>query len=721
MNRRWIRIGFAGWLAAWAGQACAQSVDPHNPEEWRAMQAAEERVLSNWLPTRIRQLEEERAELQRNIALLPQHAPKRLPERLGYHSIPLSGPEGVAGEANQVVEVQFDFDPWLGAIAFVPTLVPGEEGSYAFPKRFKIEVIDRKPGWKNKQWVVSPPPYEWVEVVNWMDEDFPDPGPYPVFFNMGDQRAHQLRLTVAGDAAGPDVDYHALGEMYLFNKKARQSQLESNMMVWKRGASINMFDGLFKPPLWDKSYLYDGVSGMGLPLSEATFEKDDFMVSWGVGNGVEEPVRIILDLGEERQVGRIQLWPSEAPYGMSIPLFGFPGKITMELSAHSDFSESSVYTNLREWLHQDNLLSVHAGSKRKVRYIRLTLEDLAQYKGETILGLGEIMVTALEGREVLITGVEEGRSIACAVSGSGLPQAGLDQLHRLVDGCSRNRRILREVEWIRGLAVRRPLDRRLAEVEQELDAARDAWTAFKLRGSIWGGGLLGVGLLSAMGLQRLQRRKVLKNLKTRIMRDLHDDVGGGLGGIALKAGVLEGMVADETVKRELGDVTLMARETGASLREVVWMLDQQRILLPALIDKLVERAERVLHGVQLSVERSPELPALDVSLTCKRHIIMFFKEAVNNCARHAEATHVTVSIQVEKDRFLRVSVQDDGSGFDTAVKPTGWGLGNMKKRAEELRGEWELTSAPGQGTLVLLKMPLGVLSREPTRAYKTSN
>ena len=699
--------------------AVGEPVDPRNPDEWRTMQAAEHRELPGWLPNRIRQLKAERSDLLEKIEQLSQHAPVRLPERLGYHSIPLDEAESAAGASNQVIEVQLNLDPRLGAIAFAPALVPGEEGSYAFLKRFKIEVLDRKPYRKKQQWIVPAPPYEWVEAVNWMDEDFPDPGPYPVFFAMEELRAHRLRLTVARGASGPDVDYYALGEMYLFRRKGPEGLPEGNMMTW-RNTSLNMSDGLLKPSVWDRNYLSDGISGMGLPLSEEIFDKEDFMASWVAGGAGEEPVQIVLDLGEERQVGHIQLWPAETPHGMSIPLFGFPGKITMEISNHSDFRDPIIYANIRELLHQDNLLIVHAGN-RKIRYIRLTLGGLAQYKGKTILGLGEIMVTAFEGKEVLVTGLKEGRSMACAVSASGLPQSGLEQLPRLVDGFSRKRRILREVEWIRGLAMRRPLDSRLAEVEQELDAARDAWAAFKLRASIWGGGLLGLGLLSAMGLQRLQQKNVLKNLKTRIMRDLHDDVGGGLGGIALKTGVLEGMVADETAKRELGDVTLMARETGASLREVVWMLDQERILLSTLMDKLVERAERVLQGVRLSVERSPDVPEVEVSLNCKRHLIMFFKEAVNNCARHAEATHVTVSIQIEKDRFLRVSVQDDGCGFDPAVKPTGWGLGNMRKRAEELHGELELHSAPGEGTLVELTLPMDILSREPTKAYKTSN
>jgi signal transduction histidine kinase len=708
-NHSPIFFVIAGWILLSLEFAAAEPVDPCNPEEWRAMQKAEFPELPGWLPNRIRQLEEERTELLGKILQLPQHAPVRLPERLGYHSIPLNGAASTAGESNHVVEVRLKLDPRLGAIAFAPALVPGEKGSYAFPKRFKIEVMDRKPYRKNKQWIIPPPPYEWVEVVNWMDEDFPDPGPYPVFFNMEDQRAHRLRLTVAGGEAGLDADYHALGEMYLFEKKGRPRRLEENMMGW-RYTSINISRAMHKPPVWGRDYLNDGISGLGLPLSEEVFDAEDFMVSWAVGSRGDEPVQIVLDLGEERQAGFIQLWPAEAPHGMSIPLFGFPWKITMELSSHIDFSEPVVYAKVREWLHHDNLLRIHAGG-RKIRYIRLTLEDLAEYKGETILGLGEIMVT----------GVGESNLMVRAVSASGLPQEGLDQLPRLVDGFSRKRRILREPDWVRGLAMRRPLDRRLAEVEQELVRAKDAWTAFKLRASIWGGGLLGLGLLSVMGLQRLQRRKVLKNLKTRIMRDLHDDVGGGLGGIALKSGVLEGMVSDETVKRELGDVTLMARETGASLREVVWMLDQERILLSALLDKLVERAERVLQGVQLSVERSSEVPELEVSLNCKRHLIMFFKEAVHNCARHAEATHVAVSIQVEKDRSLRVSVQDDGCGFDPTVKSGGLGLGNMKKRAEELHGELELRSVPGEGTYIELTLSLEVLSREPTKAYKTSN
>ncbi len=55
MKSGWISLFFAGWVLAWSGLACAEPVDPRNPAEWRAMQAAESRRLKRWMPDRIRQ------------------------------------------------------------------------------------------------------------------------------------------------------------------------------------------------------------------------------------------------------------------------------------------------------------------------------------------------------------------------------------------------------------------------------------------------------------------------------------------------------------------------------------------------------------------------------------------------------------------------------------------------------------------------------------------
>ena len=116
----------------------------------------------------------------------------------------------------------------------------------------------------------------------------------------------------------------------------------------------------------------------------------------------------------------------------------------------------------------------------------------------------------------------------------------------------------------------------------------------------------------------------------------------------------------------------MAREACASLREVVWVIDQGTIRLPDLIQKLIDRAERVLRDVEFTVVTSPEFPDMKVSLNFKRHLIMFFAEAVNNCARHAHATKVNLTVTTYR-RFLRVTLKDNGCGIDLSKPSTGWG------------------------------------------------
>ncbi len=692
------------------GIGIAEPVDPCNPTQWRAMQALERASMSHWLPTRIRQLEEERIELLRKISGLPLHDPMPLPDHQGYHSLPNDGGDN-GDELISLIEVQFQFDPELGAIALVPAIIPGKTGSYAFPKRFKIEVLDRGAEWVKgiRKMVIPPPPYEWTEVVNWMDEDFPDPGTYPVFFDIeGVERIYQLRMTMLPQGAG--ASFYALGELYLFRDPNDSGRLGDNMMAWDT-VSLSASNSLSKPPLWSPTYLNDGVSGLGMPLSEEIFDVEDMMISWDEGDGGTRSVKIVLDLGRIRTVGRVQLWPAEAPHGMALPQFGFPGGVSVELSTQADFSDAQYYeaNNIRERLYNDNLLNIITGSK-KIRYIRLTLGDLARYKGKTILGLGEIRVSEYD--EVF--------SLNCSVSASGIPPEDMDQLPRLVDGFSRKHRILREVDWIQGLALRRPLDARLSIVEKELVLAKGDLNAFKWRATLWGGGLVCFGLLGAMLLQRRQRRKVLSRLKLRITRDLHDEVGSNLGSISLVAERLEEDIQDPAIKEDLLDLSLLAREASASLKDVVWVIDQSSIRLPDLIAQLMERAQRVLYGMELSVEIQPDVPDMVVPLTAKRHLVMFFKEAVHNCARHSGATKMQILV-AGGDGQLVIELIDNGCGFDTAVKRRGWGLDSMKKRAEELGGTVELTSQPGEGTTVVLRVLLSALLVKTDHHYKTSN
>src|SRR6185437_1902893 len=80
------------------------------------------------------------------------------------------------------------------------------------------------------------------------------------------------------------------------------------------------------------------------------------------------------------------------------------------------------------------------------------------------------------------------------------------------------------------------------------------------------------------------------------------------------------------------------------------------------------------------------------------------QEALANVARHARATHVTVSLNSANGQ-MELTIQDDGAGFDPQQSSSGMGTANMRARAEELGGKLDLSSHPEQGTMVKFSIP----------------
>ncbi len=675
-----------------------EPVDPRFPSEWHARQARmSEKKWAWWPRLRVRQLEAERKQLRGEISVLPQHNPMTLSDHRGHHSLFAESGSGDLQSLHQI-DISLSWSRLLGSIALAPAFNPTNLEPYAFPKRFKIEVFSTKIG-------------GFETVVDWLDEDFPDPGPYPVFFAGINRHVQAVRITVPQTDRESGQAYFALGEVYLFRQKL-DGMIGDNMTTWgSKIVKVAASGALSMPPIWSPRYLNDGVDGFGFPLSDETVEGGDLMIGSDGGPTLSNRVQLVLDLGRVENIGRIDFWPAAAPHSMELPAFGFPRDIRLELSRSPDFK------NVRKIKVQHATgernrgypLSV-VGNAYSAQYIRITLSALEQYNGKPILGIGEILVS--ENVETW--------SVGCEITAQGIPAEYREQLPRLVDGCSRSRRILPQGEWIKGLAQRRSLDRRLGIVERELEQARAAWRRVKKQVGMGSGVALFLGLLGGLVVQQRLRKRGINRLKRRITRDLHDDVGSNLGSISLTAEQLRHAVVDADIQEELCDLSLMAREACASLREVVWVIDESTIRLPMLIEKLVERAERVLGAMELSVDVAGDCPDTEVSLTVKRHLIMFFKEAVHNCARHAQATRVWISFSMDGGS-LRICVRDNGCGFDALKISDGWGLESMQERAEEMGGGIELDSRLGEGTSVALSVPLSALLNKLDHQYKTSN
>lgn len=684
-----------GWLCL-QGSAFCESIDPRNPDELRELERTYSDKWSTWPGSRVRQLELEQENLLEALAQLPQRHPMLSQNRLGYHSR-FKSDGSLPENTDHLIDFHLGHAFSINAIGIVPAVNPTEPGSaaYAFPSRFSIEVLE--------------PSGAISTVVDWSDEDFPEPGQLPVMFSDFDFKTDHIRFRIPRSPESSSRSFFALGEVFIWGGGMR-GQLD-NVTLWEK-TKVTTTNSFSLPPMWDLNYLHDGVSGLGFPLHRKQEGRTDLMIFPENETELAEKVRLVVDLGSPTHISRFDLWPAQSEEGLAFSGVGFPGSVSVEVSTESGFANFRAIEPQEYDIERNESGALYSVCVKSpgVRFVRLTLDNLQRLNGKRILGLGEIALYDIAGN--LVSGK--------IVGSEGIPSQYDKQLPLLVDGFCWGRQILPDLEWMKGLAQRRPLEQQLATVEEALISARAVWQYLQIRLIIGIAIVVTLVLVAVVVFQRLQRKWVLMRQGDRITRDLHDEVGSSLGSIALLADELAENGRSHPQEGDLGDLSLMAREANASLRDIVRAKDQEAVILPELIDSLQERAERVLRGVSVQGRIAPNLPPIPVSLSVKRHLVMFFKEAIHNCARHAKAERATLDVDVDGDH-LRLAFSDDGCGFGPSLNSNGWGLGNLRQRADEIRGSVSIESHPGKGTTVTLLVPLSMLSKEPEFTYQSSN
>jgi ligand-binding sensor domain-containing protein/signal transduction histidine kinase len=254
-----------------------------------------------------------------------------------------------------------------------------------------------------------------------------------------------------------------------------------------------------------------------------------------------------------------------------------------------------------------------------------------------------------------------------------------------------------------------------ALTDDGLTSASPAFMEFRVLPPLWQAPwfvvLLTCAVLSAgFALHRYRVAQILamERLRRQIALDLHDEMGSGLSQIAILSEVAKrGTPVGEQPR--LDQVADLARSMRDSMSDIVWAVDPRRDRLSDLLQRMRQVAYNLFDGTGARVLfHAPDTPAVDaISLAPdrRRHILLVFKEAANNAARHARARTVTATVALE-DGHLFLSMEDDGVGFDASAPTEGRGLVSLRQRARELGAAIAIDSAPGQGTRIRLAVPL---------------
>ena len=228
-------------------------------------------------------------------------------------------------------------------------------------------------------------------------------------------------------------------------------------------------------------------------------------------------------------------------------------------------------------------------------------------------------------------------------------------------------------------------------------------------------GLLIFAAVAVIQAYRLQwQRKLLKveelrslaNERTRIARDLHDDLGTALTGLALQLDVAsrEAKPFGPLVER-LSGTARATRDLAERMREVVWTVNPGCDNVASLADFLEQQIGHFLRAdtFQIRLDFPEQIPDVPLGGAVRHHLALSVREALTNVVRHARASQVTLRLALENQHLL-IEVKDDGRGLRPGHQ--GNGLKNMRARLEQINGSFNCESEPGRGTTITFRVPL---------------
>ena len=211
-------------------------------------------------------------------------------------------------------------------------------------------------------------------------------------------------------------------------------------------------------------------------------------------------------------------------------------------------------------------------------------------------------------------------------------------------------------------------------------------------------------------IELLERQRALELERTRIARDLHDDLGVGLTEIGLLGDLAVTTTGLPEMGRErLQEITGRARTLVSALDEIVWAINPANDSSESLMDYFFPYAQRLLGraGIRCRLQVAEPLPAGKVNSEKRHKLFYAFKEALNNIIRHSGATEVQVTLAAAGND-LRLCITDNGRGLENnpSVKTSHHGLSGMSERLQRLGGRCEVTAATGGGTTVTFIIPV---------------
>jgi signal transduction histidine kinase len=199
--------------------------------------------------------------------------------------------------------------------------------------------------------------------------------------------------------------------------------------------------------------------------------------------------------------------------------------------------------------------------------------------------------------------------------------------------------------------------------------------------------------------------------RERLAHELHDGLAQTLGYVNTQTLAIKKLLASgerAKAQAEVAEMETTARQVYSDVREAILGL---RTGTGGLLESVREHVDRFgrMTGIDVRIDVDEVIESLSLPASAEIQLVRIVQEALGNVRKHAGAQSARVAIG-ERDGELRVEVHDDGRGFEIERRHrTGWphfGLQTMRERAEAIGGSLQLSSVPGEGTTVVVRVPV---------------
>ena len=219
---------------------------------------------------------------------------------------------------------------------------------------------------------------------------------------------------------------------------------------------------------------------------------------------------------------------------------------------------------------------------------------------------------------------------------------------------------------------------------------------------------------------RISQILKIQEVRNKIARDLHDDIGSTVGSISLFSQVASVKLLQEKpeeIKTILEKIKTSSREIVDKTSDAVWAVKATNDTLKNLVYRMESYAATLLGtaGIQFNIDYDQSAGETKLEMTMRKNLFYIYKEALYNIVKYAGCTEVNIIIRKAGNK-LEMSIEDNGKGFNHSNNGrqvsegdlllesqrlyNGNGIINMEARAGEIGGKFQIDSVPGNGTSI---------------------